>query len=49
MAAEGCAIFLVERNEKYEIIAAWAGIAGKKKIKENVFYRLQGGKPVEVK
>lgn len=46
--SEGCALFLVERNDEYKIITAWAGIAGKDGIKPNTFYMLKGGKPVEV-
>ena len=48
MGKNGNALFLVERNNDYEIIAVWAGIVGKKKIKEGVWYMLKGGKPVEV-
>ena len=48
MGKNGNALFLVERNDDYEIIAVWAGIVGKKKIKEGVWYMLKGGKPVEV-
>ena len=46
--AKGCAMFLVERNADYEVVAVWAGIAGKNGIKPNTFYRLVNGKPVEV-
>ncbi len=46
--AKGCALFLVERNDDGEIIAAWAGIVGKKRIKPDTFYTLSNGKPVEV-
>ena len=46
--AKGCALFLVERNDDGEIIAAWAGIVGKKRIKPDTFYTLKNGKPVEV-
>ena len=46
--AQGNALFLVERNDNYEIINVWAGIAGQDGIKENTFYTLKGGKPVEV-
>jgi hypothetical protein len=43
----GCALFLVERNIKREIIAVWAGIAGRDEIKPDTFYRLVNGLPVE--
>ncbi|CAH1678214.1 conserved hypothetical protein [Hyphomicrobiales bacterium] len=46
--AKGSALFLVERNDDYEIINVWAGIAGQDGINENTFYTLKGGKPVEV-
>ena len=48
MAAEGCAIFLVERDEDDNILAVWAGIAGKDGVKPEVWYTLQDGKPVEL-
>jgi hypothetical protein len=44
----GCALFLVERASSGEIIAAWAGIAGRDGVRPDVFYRLVDGKPVEV-
>ena len=47
--ANGNALFLVERNNNHNIIAVWAGIVGKKGIKENVWYTLRGGKPVRAK
>jgi hypothetical protein len=43
----GCALFLVERRSAGEIIAVWAGVAGRDGIKPDIFYRLVDGKPVE--
>ena len=48
MGADGCAIFLTERAENWDILAVWAGIAGRDGIKPHTWYRLVGGKPVEV-
>ncbi len=48
MATAGNALFLAERNDDYEIIAVWAGIAGRDDIKPDTWYTLKGGKPVEV-
>ncbi len=49
MVADGCAIFLVERDTNYNIIAVFSDIAGKLSkhgIKPNKWYTLRGGKPV---
>jgi hypothetical protein len=47
--AEGCALFLVYRDDDYNILHAWAGIAGKNGILTNVWYTLNAkGQPVEV-
>jgi hypothetical protein len=48
MGAQGCALFLVERDLSDVIVAVWAGIAGQDGIKPDVWYTLQDGKPVEV-
>ncbi len=45
---DGCALFLVERADNRDIIAVWAGIAGRDGIKADTFYHLVGGKPVEI-
>jgi hypothetical protein len=45
--ANGCALFLVERDNEYKIIAAWAGIVGRDGIKPDVLYMLKDGKPTE--
>ena len=45
--AAGCALFLVERDSDYKIIAVWAGIAGHDGIKADTFYMLRNGQPVE--
>ena len=43
----GNALFLVERNDNYDIIAVWAGIAGKDGIEPDTAYTLRDGKPVK--
>ena len=47
MAAEGCAIFLVERDDETDaILNVFAGIAGRDGIEPDAFYTLRDGKPV---
>lgn len=48
MAAEGNAMFLVERASDDTIISVWAGIAGRDGIKPKTWYTLSSGEPVEV-
>ena len=48
MGGDGCALFLVERDEDYKIVSAWAGIAGRNGIKPLTWYTLRDGAPVEV-
>lgn len=48
MGAEGNALFLVERDYEYNIVAVWAGIAGHDGIKPRTWYTLRDGEPVEV-
>ena len=48
-AADGCALFLVHRDDKWKITHAWAGIGGQNNIKPMTWYRLdENGAPVEV-
>lgn len=48
MGADGCALFLTERDGDYNVIAVWAGIAGRDGIKPLTWYSLCNGIPVEV-
>ncbi|MHB1937637.1 MAG: DUF7666 domain-containing protein [Acidobacteriaceae bacterium] len=48
MGADGNALFLVERDGDYTILAAWAGIVGRDGIKPHVWYTLKNGTPVEL-
>jgi hypothetical protein len=48
-AADGCALFLVFRDDNYKIVHAWAGIAGRDGVKADTWYVLDAaGKPAEV-
>lgn len=47
MGAADCALFLVERDDNHNIVAVWAGIAGRDGIKPMTWYVLTDGKPVE--
>ena len=49
MGADGCALFLVYRDDNWDITHAWAGIVGRDGIKPLVWYSLDAhGKPQEV-
>jgi hypothetical protein len=45
----GSALFLVERDDNWKIIAAWAGIVGINGIEPDVFYMLKNGVPEKAK
>ena len=48
MGADGCALFLVHRDD-YNITHAWAGIVGRNGIKTLTWYRLDSdGIPQEI-
>jgi hypothetical protein len=44
---DGCALFLVERDDEWKIVNAWAGVVGRDGIKADTWYRLVDGKAVE--
>jgi hypothetical protein len=46
--ADGNALFLVERDDDYNIVAVWAGIAGRDGIEPDTFYTLRDGKPMSL-
>jgi len=46
-ASEGSAIYLAEYDDDMNLVAVWAGIAGKDGIKPDIFYTLRNGQPVE--
>ena len=48
LASKGSAIFLVERNDGYEIVNVFAGIAGAGEVEPDTWYTLKGGKLVAV-
>ena len=48
MGADGNALFLIERDDRLNIVAVWAGIAGRDGVKADTWYMLRGGQPVEV-
>ena len=48
MGSDGNALFLVERDTNYNIVAVWAAIVGRDGIKPHVWYTLKNGQPVEV-
>ncbi len=47
-AGKGGAIFLVERDDELAILSVFASKVGENGIEPGVWYRLKGGKPVEV-
>ncbi|GAB3744933.1 DUF7666 domain-containing protein [Lysobacter olei] len=48
MGCEGSALFLVERDDEYKIVAVWSGIAGRDGVKPETWYTLRDGNLVEV-
>jgi hypothetical protein len=50
MGKKGNALFLVYRDDDFNIVHAWAGIAGSDGIKADTWYCLDAeGKPEEIK
>ena len=49
LAADGCALFLVERDDDDSILHVFSGVAGRDGLKADTWYTLTDGKPVEVK
>ena len=47
--ANGCALFLVQRDVNDKILHVWAGVVGRDGIKPDTWYTLKAGKPVEAK
>ena len=49
MGADGCALFLVHRDDDGNITHAWAGIAGRNGIEPDTWYSLgDDGQPVKM-
>jgi hypothetical protein len=48
MGKDGNALFLVERDDEWQIMAVWSGIVGRDGIKPDTWYTLRNGSPVEV-
>ncbi|WP_421565241.1 DUF7666 domain-containing protein [Ochrobactrum sp. EDr1-4] len=44
---EGCALFLVERNDSTEIVSVWSGMVGRDGNKVDACYTLKSEQPVE--
>jgi len=48
MGIDGCALFLVHRDDIWKITKVWAGIVGENGIKEKIWYKLSAdGVPIE--